>query len=64
MTTQEETEDKPTEESRPYGHKNLSKLHKAKPRRKKKGVGTASLQTITKGNVQVTIALTIICSDM
>ena len=32
MNAQEEPEDKPKEESRPYGHKDLSKHHKTKSR--------------------------------
>ena len=36
MNAQEEPEEKPLEESRPYGHKDLSKHHKAKPRRSRR----------------------------
>ena len=36
MIAQEEPEDKTSEESRPYGHKDLSKHHKTKPRRNRR----------------------------
>ena len=36
INAQEEPEVKPSEESRPYGHKDLSKHHKAKPRRSRR----------------------------
>ncbi len=36
MNAQEEPEVKPSEESRPYGHKDLSKHHQAKPRRSRR----------------------------
>ena len=64
MNAQEDPEDKPKEESRPYGHKDLSKHHKTKPRGTEEGVGTRNLQTTIKDNVQVTDAFTVICSDM
>ena len=37
---------------------------KPNPGGAEEGVGSASLQTITKDNVQVTDAFTVICSDM
>ena len=36
MNAQEDPEDKPKEESRPYGHKDLSKHYKTKPRRSRR----------------------------
>ena len=64
MIAQEEPEVKPEDESRPYGHKDLSKHFRSKPRRNIRKCSICKSQTTKKDNAQVTDVSIVTCSDM